>query len=206
MKSPLKPFTIIAFLLLTFHIFSQEKRPNDISLSLSYIPPIAVSSNWEFSLFPVFANVEANIHYKPFNFISFSSGLGYFVAQETYAAPPLPSSSEAYTVSKVRSSLFRIPLQVNYHIQSAPEKTDCYFKVVYTNGILVSKIRRYDNEEFLSGDRSYSYEPSVGIGIGSVFFKRKSVGMILEGTIEKLLRHDSYKDATLYSLKIGIVI
>lgn len=50
------------------------------------------------------------------------------------------------------------------------------------------------------------YRPSVGLGIGGIFLKNKPVGLIVEGTIEKTLRWETFSNATYYSLKIGIVL
>ncbi len=73
--------------------------------------------------------------------------------------------------------------------------------------ISFTKFRSFENDELTSKRKSnYIYEPSVGIGIGSIFLKNKPVGMLLEGTIEKTLRWETFSKSTFYSLKIGIVL
>ena len=139
----------------------------------------------------------------PFDLISFSSGLGYLIAQEIQTPHPL---DESIDFNKVSMSIYRVPLQFNYHIFESLVNTDCYLKAVFTNGILVDKIRQYGNDELINKDKVYLYIPSIGIGIGSRFLKDKSLGIILEGMVEKHLRENSFKVSTWYSIKIGLVI
>jgi hypothetical protein len=100
----------------------------------------------------------------------------------------------------------RVPLQFNVHFSKAPLKTDGYLKAVYTNGLTFDKMVQYENDEATGTRRMSFYDPSIGIGIGSIFLKNKPVGIIVEGLIEKYLRFDSFKDATWYSIKIGVII
>ena len=72
--------------------------------------------------------------------------------------------------------------------------------------MIFDKNRSFENDELIRMNKSNSYEPSVGIGIGSIFLKNKPVGIIVEGTIEKYLRKYSLKYETWYSLKIGVVL
>jgi hypothetical protein len=198
-----------AVLLLSIGLFGQDTKSDVLSYSLSYITPYLISSDFlECEFAPIYLNVEANIHYKPFDRISFSSGLGYFTETETYgyinwgAPPDAPDYDHTATETN-----FRIPIQFNYHWWKSPDYPDWYFKAVYTNAISFTKFRSFENDELTSKRKSnYIYEPSVGIGIGSIFLKNKPVGMILEGTIEKTLRWETFSKSTFYSLKIGIVL
>ena len=85
-------------------------------------------------------------------------------------------------------------------------KTDYYLKAVYTNGLAIYKTIYYENDVATGTSRTSGYNPSLGIGIGSIFLKNKPVGIIVEGMIEKYLRFDSFNEATWYSKKIGVVI
>jgi hypothetical protein len=153
-------------------------------------------------------NVEANIHYKPFDRISFSSGLGYFTESETYGhiiwGAPRGEPKPYYTITEYN---FRIPIQFNYHWWKSPDYSDWYFKAVYTNAILYSMSRSFEDDELVRKRKSNNfYDPSVGFGIGGIFFKDKPVGLIVEGTWEKTLRWESFNEANYYSLKIGILL
>ena len=111
-------------------------------------------------------------------------------------------------------SNIRLPIQFNYHIKKSPDKSDCYLKGVFTNGVFSRKVRKFHNYEQTNKSKSYSYIPSVGVGIGSIFFRNRSMGLIVEGTVEKYLTSDSYanhifsplENSTWYSLKIGVVL
>lgn len=206
MKEPRKLLTFIAISMLSFGLFGQEKQTNHLSYSLSYIPPYLISYFDKTSFFVIPINFEANIHYKPFNRFSFTSGLGYFIMKDTQPVRSLPSEYDENKYIKISESSIRIPIQGNYHFLKSPNNTDWYLKAVYNNGIYFSKVREFENEELINKDKSYFYEPSVGLGIGSIFLKNKPVGIIVEGTIEKYLRHESFANSTWYSLKIGVVI
>jgi hypothetical protein len=196
-------------LLFSIGLFGQETKPSAFSYSLSYITPYLISSDFlECEFAPIYMNVEANIHYKPFDRISFSSGLGYFTETETYgyinwgAPPDAPDYNHTATESN-----FRIPIQFNYHWWKSPDYPDWYFKAVYTNAILFSMSRSFENDELIRKRKSDNYyNPSVGLGIGGIFLKNKPVGLIVEGTIEKTLRWETFSKSTFYSLKIGIVL
>jgi len=196
-------------LLLSMGMFGQHTKSDVLSFSLSYITPYLISSDFlECEFAPIYMNVEANIHYKPFDRISFSSGLGYFIKTETYrfiywGAPP--DRPDYYHTSTETN--FRIPIQFNYHWWKSPDYPDWYFKAVYTNAILFSISRSFENDELIRKRKSNNfYDPSVGLGIGGIFLKNKPVGLIVEGTIEKTLRWETFCEATYYSLKIGIVL
>ena len=72
------------FILLSIGLFGQDTKSDVLSYSFSYITPYLISSDADFEFEPIYINFEANIHYKPFDRISFSSGLGYFTETETY--------------------------------------------------------------------------------------------------------------------------
>jgi hypothetical protein len=197
---------VSGFLLFSIGLFGQENKPNALSYSLSYIPPSFASSEGEFFFVPFFLNFEANINYKPFEVISFTSGLGYLRYQEKMPGIQYFSPFDQNSYYNEGLSVIRIPMQINLHFIKVPTKTDTYLKVVYTNGIWFLKTTQYENDEITSIERTNSYEPSIGIGIGSIFLKHKKVGIIVEGTIEKYLRYDTFNNTTWYSLKIGVVI
>ena len=138
--------------------------------------------------------------------ISFTSGLGYLREQEKMPGIQYSSQIDQNSYYNIGMSVIRIPMQINLHLIKVPTKTDTYLKVVYTNGIWFFKTTQYENDEITSIEKTNSYYPSIGIGIGSIFLKHKKVGIIVEGTIEKYLRYDTFNDATWYSLKIGVVI
>ena len=202
---------VLTFLLLSMSMFGQDTKSEILSYSFSFLPPYLISYNGEFSFRTIPINLEANIHYKPGSRISYTTGLGYCIkAENHYVGWTTPD--DYYFRSTV--SNIRLPIQVNYHITKSPQKTDCYLKAVFTSGIFSEKVGKFHNYEQFNKRRSFSYIPSIGIGIGSIFFKNKSVGLLLEGTVEKYLTSDPYinrifsplKDATWYFLKIGVVI
>jgi hypothetical protein len=197
---------VATILLFSITLVGQDNKPSAFSYSLSYIPPSLLSSDGEFEFVPIYLNVEANIHYKPFDFISFTSGLGYYKDSEPLPLVYNSSSTEHSNYQDLHSSGLRLPLQLNIHFTKAPLKTDSYFKVVYTNGFIIHKIISYENDVATGTKYNSAYFPSVGLGLGGIFLKNKPVGIIVEGTIEKYFRYDLFKDATWYSLKIGVII
>jgi len=86
-------------------------------------------------------------------------------------------------------------------------------KAVFTNGIFSQTSRKFENYEQVNKDTEYSYEPSVGIGIGGMFFRNIPVGVLVEAMIEKYFPDVTFKDnffyplyhSTCYSLKIGVI-
>ncbi|MEN8250981.1 MAG: hypothetical protein ABFS32_18760 [Bacteroidota bacterium] len=206
MRTNRKSLAIIAFVMLSIGLFSQEQKSSPLSYSLSYLPPYLISSEGDFSFFPIYTNFEANIHYKPFDLISFSSGLGFFRYSEeipSYYIEKLIEYSRSY--SEAMSS-FRIPLQANYHFVRNPKRNDSYVKATFINRCWIEKVISYESDGIKATSRSVSYLPSVGLGIGAIFFKEKSIGLLLEGTVEKFLRFHSFTNSTMYSLKVGILI
>jgi len=189
-------------------MFGQDTKSDVLSFSLSYITPYLIYSDFlECEYAPVYLNVEANIHYKPFDRISFSSGLGYFIETETYGYINWGEPRDDDDYHKSTETNFRIPIQFNYHWWKSPDYPDWYFKAVYTNAILFSMSRSFENDELIRKRKSNSlYNPSVGLGIGVIFLKNKPVGLIVEGTIEKHLRYPQVNSGTWYSLKIGVVL
>jgi hypothetical protein len=197
---------ITAFILAVCNLLpGQEHKSSLLSYSLSYIPPYLISFEGEFEFFPIFTNFEANIHYRPFDYISFTSGIGYFIVQEIQP-DYTSSSSESTRTNKVTTSMVRIPLQCNFHLVESPDKSDSYLKAVYNNTFYINKVIHYDNDEKVGKDLTGGYYPSIGIGVGSVFLRHKPVGILLEGTVEKYLRFGDFKNSTWYYLKIGIII
>ncbi len=198
-------------LLLSVGLFGQDTKSDVLSYSLSYIPPYLTSWEGEFKFAPLYINFEANIHYKPGDRISYTTGLGYCIKAENHYVNW--TTPDDYFFESTVSNI-RLPLQVNYHIIKSPEKTDCYLKAVFTNVIFSKKVRKFHNYEQFNKSKSYSYVPSVGVGIGSIFLKNKPVGIIVEGTIERYLTFDSFtnyifyslENTTWYSLKIGVVL
>jgi hypothetical protein len=191
---------VATILLLSVSLFGQDTKSDVLSYSLSYIPPSLTSWRGEFEFAPTYINFEANIHYKPFDRISFSSGLGYSTTTETYQA----WFNEPDNYHTLTETNFRIPIQFNYHITKSPDKSDWYLKAVYTNGFFFYKVRSFGNGVLQVNNRFY--EPSAGIGLGSIFLKNKPVGIIVEGTISKHLSKYALKYETWYSLKIGVVL
>jgi hypothetical protein len=205
-------------LLLSVSLFGQDTKSDVLSYSLSYIPPSLTSRGGEFRFSPIYFNFEANIHYKPFDRISFSSGLGFSKTETRIPMNWNPSTDNYMTI--VESGI-RIPIQVNYHITKSPKKSDWYFKAVYTNGIFSSTVRSFENDELTTKSKTRFYEPSAGIGLGSIFLKDKPIGIIVEGTISKHLYNYKFSIVegtiskhlnkyaleyeTWYSLKIGVV-
>ena len=206
MKSLHRFWMVSGFLLFSIGLFGQENKPTALQYSLSYIPPSFASSEGEFFFVPFYLNFEANINYKPFEVISFTSGLGYLRDQEKIPGIQYSSQIDQNSYYNVGLSVIRIPMQINLHLIKVPTKTDTYLKVVYTNGVWFFKTTQYENDEITSIEKTNSYYPSIGIGIGSIFLKHKQVGIIVEGVIEKYLRFESFNDATWYSIKIGVTI
>jgi hypothetical protein len=199
---------VATILLLSVSLFGQDTKSDVLSYSLSYIPPSLISHDADFKFVPIYINFEANIHYKPFDRISFSSGLGYFTKTETYGFLNWGATPDDIDYDHTATETnFRIPIQFNYHWWKSPDYPDWYFKAVYTNGISFYTNRSFENDELIRKRKSNNfYTPSVGLGIGAIFLKNKPVGILLEGTIEKTLRWETFIEATYYSLKIGIVL
>ncbi len=201
---------VSVILLFSISLFGQENKPNQLSYSFSYLPPYLTSYEGEFSFKTIPINFEANIHYKSRARISYTTGLGYCIkAENHYVGWTTPDD---YYFRSIVSNI-RLPIQVNYHIIKSPEKTDCYLKAVFTNVVFSKKVLKFHNYEQTNKRKSYSYIPSIGVGIGSIFLKNKPVGLVVEGTLEKYLTSDSYinylfplENTIWYSLKIGVVI
>ena len=187
------------FLLFSLGLLGQENKPSAFSYSLSYIPPSLRSSDGETSFVPKNINLEANVQYKPFDRISFSSGIGYLRYCELLDPIPTSSTIEQGISYKLSSSALRIPAQFNFHFTKAPKRTDSYIKAVYTNGFTFTQVYEYENDVETDNYTQNNYHPSIGLGVGGIFFKNKPVGIILEGTIEKYLRWDTFNKATFYS-------
>jgi hypothetical protein len=205
MRNRLKYWILAAFVIVSIGLFGQGKKSSLLSYSLSYIQPTLISSQGEFEFAPIYLNVEANIHYKPFDFISFSSGLGYNkISGSTYISYS-SSTIERSNYQELFVSGMRLPFQVNLHFIKAPVKTDYYLKAVYTNELAFFKTVQYENDVATGTSRLSFYNPSLGVGIGCILLKSKPVGLILEGMIEKYLRFDSFNEATWYSLKFGVI-
>jgi len=206
MRTTRNLLTVIALTMLSIGLFGQDDKPRDISYSFSYLPPSLFISDGEFGWLPIYANFEANVHYKPFEVISFSSGLGYFRVTEEVPTYYIETMIEYNRSYRAAESILRIPLQANYHLVKAPKKTDSYIKVVYTNGFGFAKDIKYEDDGTTTTTRSTTYFPSLGLGVGAVFLKHKKVGILLEGTFEKYLRFGDFANSTFFSLKIGVVI
>ena len=208
MKTVKTLWLVPTFILLSIGLYGQDTKSDVLSFSLSYITPYLIYSDFlECEFAPIYMNIETNIHYKPFDRISFSSGLGYFIETETYGYINWgePRDDDDYHTSTETN--FRIPIQFNYHWWESPDYPDWYFKAVYTNAILFYMSRSFENDELIRKRKSNNfYDPSVGLGIGGIFFKNKPVGLIVEGTIEKTLRWETFSETSYYSLKIGIVL
>jgi hypothetical protein len=198
--------TFIAFSLLSIGLVGQNNNASQFSYSLSYIPPSLRTSDGETSFLPKNINLEANVQYKPFDRFSFSSGIAYIRYCDLQDLAPTSVTIEQDVSYMISSSAIRIPLQFNYHFIKAPQKIDSYLKAVYTNGFSFSQVHEYENDVETDNYSQNNYHPSAGLGIGGIFLKNKPVGIILEGTIEKYLRWDTFNMATFYSIKIGVVI
>ncbi len=200
---------VATILLLSVGMFGQDTKSDVLAYSFSYITPYLITTDFlECEFAPIYINFEANIHYKPFDRISFSSGLGYFTTTETYGYInwDTPPDAPDYYHTATESN-FRIPIQFNYHISKSPDESDWYLKAVYTNGISFTKSRSFENDILYRKRKSNNfYNPSIGLGIGSIFLKDKPVGILLEGTIEKTFRWETSNEATYYSMKIGILL
>lgn len=193
---------VATILLLSVSLFGQDTKSDLLSYSLSYIPPSLTSQGGEFRFAPIYINFEANIHYKPFDRISFSSGLG-FSKTENHMLMMWYPSPDNYLI--IKESGIRIPIQVNYHITKSPDKTDWYLKAGYTNGVFSTTVRSFENDELTAKSKVRFYEPSAGIGLGGIFLKDKPIGIIVEGTISKHLYKYALHNETWYSLKFGDV-
>jgi hypothetical protein len=198
--------TFILFSLFSSGVIGQETKSNQLSYSLSYITPYLVLGEGDIEFMPSWLNFEANIHYKPFDVISVSSGIFFLRSTETVPSHYIETMIENNRSYRAAESLLRIPLQINYHLVKAPKKTDSYIKAVYTNGFGFAKDIKYESDGTTTTSRSTTYFPSVGLGIGAIFLKHKTVGILLEGTFEKFLRFGDFTEKTLFSLKIGVII
>ena len=163
----IKTLWLVATILqLSVGMFGQDTKSDVLAYSFSYITPYLISTDFlECEYAPVYLNVEANIHYKPFDRISFSSGLGYFTETETYGhinwGAPLGEPEYYHTVTEYN---FRIPIQFNYHISKSIDKSDWYLKAVYTNGIIFNMSRSFENDILIRKRKSNNfYNPSVGL-------------------------------------------
>lgn len=206
MKRLQRLFLCAVLAIFSISLFGQEDNSKDFSYSFSYIPPYLFLSQGDFGFLPAYANFEANIHYKPFDRVSLSSGLGYFRIYDELPEYYIETMIEYGRSHQESVSNFRVPLQANYHIVKSPNKTDCYIKGVFTNEIFTDKLVKYETDGTTSTSRSASYYPSIGLGMGAIFRKHKDVGILLEGTIEKFLRSGNFKNSTFLVFKIGVVI
>jgi hypothetical protein len=210
MKTVKTLWLVFTLLQLSVGLFGQDTKSKMLSYTFSFIPTYLTSYHGEFSFRTIPINFEANIHYKPGNRISYTTGIGYFRKAEDHFVVWTTPNEYFYeeTVSNIR-----FPIQFNYHIIKSPKKTDCYLKAEFTNGIFSRRIEKYERYEQVNDETRISYQPSVGIGIGNLFLRHKRVGIILEGTIEKYLRSESsinstgypIYETTWYSMKVGIV-
>jgi len=125
MKTVKTLWLVPTFILLSIGLYGQDTKSDVLSFSLSYITPYLISSDFlECEFVPIYMNVEANIHYKPFDRISFSSGLGYFIETETYRyinwGEP-PDDDDYHTSTETN---FRFPIQLNYLRCKLPDYPD----------------------------------------------------------------------------------
>ncbi len=206
MSEPFKILTFIALSLLSIGLLGQENKAKQLSYSFSYITPYLILGEGDIEIAPMWLNFEANIHYKPFDVISFSSGIFFLRGTETVPSYHIETMIENNLSYRAAETLLRIPLQANYHLVKAPEKTDSYIKAVYTNGFGFAKDVQYESDGTTTTSRSTSYFPSVGLGIGAIFLKHKTAGILLEGTFEKFLRFGDFSEKTFFSLKIGVIL
>ena len=91
-------------------------------------------------------------------------------------------------------------------MNKSPVKTDTYVKTVYNNALILQRVIEYENDVRIGKDFNSGYYPTIGIGLGAILLKQKSVGILLEATIEKNLRFGGIKNSTWYSIKMGIVL
>jgi len=70
--------------MLSLGLWCQENNTKQLLYSFSYIPPYLFSYQGEFLFASKPINFEANIHYKPYDRISFTTGLGYYTWTETH--------------------------------------------------------------------------------------------------------------------------
>ena len=171
MRKARKLTTFIAFSLLSIGLLGQDNNSSQFSYSLSYIPPSLRTSDGETSFLPKNINLEANVQYKPFDRFSFSSGIGYIRYSELQDLVPTSTTIEQGVSYKIASSALRIPVQFNYHFTKDPQKIDSYLKAVYTNGFNFSQVYEYENDVEIDNYSQNNYHPSIGLGIGGVFFK-----------------------------------
>ena len=146
MRIRLTYWFLAAFLIVSIELCGQEKKSSLLSYSLSYIQPTLISSQGEFEIVPIYLNVEANIHSKPFDFISFSSGLGYNKVSGSTHINYSSSTIERSNYQELFVSGIRLPFQINLHFTEAPVKTDYYLKAVYTNELTLYKTVHYEND------------------------------------------------------------
>jgi len=196
--------TLAILVLISLSSLGQESNNSKTSFSFSYVTPYVVLSDWELGVLPVLLNTEANIHYKPFEKISFSTGIGFLRHAEKYNGYPL-SMGEEHSLKKV-SHFIRVPIQTNFHFNRNPGKADSFAKLVFNNILFLDRVAYFENDITISKEKSISYIPAIGLGVGTHFRRDKPVGILLEGLVEQHLRFDDYSDGIWCSVKIGIII
>jgi hypothetical protein len=99
-----------------------------------------------------------------------------------------------------------LPLQTNFHFKRNPGKTDSFAKLVFNNILFLDKVAYFENDIATSEEKSISYIPAIGFGVGTRLRRDKPLGILLEGVVEKHLRFDGYSDGIWCSAKVGIII
>jgi hypothetical protein len=186
-------------------LFAQEENDDKLSVSISWTPQVfwLIDGDFDFGAFPI--DFESLIYYKPFDRLSFATGLGYL--RTSLSGPGVKASS---SIDNSMSydwviNTYRIPVQIDYHLSALPEKNDSYLKAVFTNSIMVDKTIQYENDVLISKHSELRYLPSIGLGIGSFLRTDRTIGIQVEGVAETYLRRDLLGKMYVFRLKLGIL-
>jgi len=188
------------------NLIAQGENVDRISYSISWTPSISFVDEGEFIFHIIPVDFESLIHYKPFQQLSFASGLGY--QRTAMSGPGLSMASSVIDNSlsyKLIVSNYRIPMQISFHFQDNLLKTDTYIKVEYINNIISDRTIHYENEVQSSQDIEILYRPSIGLGLGSFLRTDKAIGIRIEGGVDTYLRKGMFAKLYEIKVKVGIV-
>jgi len=207
MKKLIKIGSILLLCTLSLNLSAQEKKDKIISYSISWTPEYWGPNDGKFrfdAMLPI--NFESLVHFKPFRSLSCASGLGYKRdINKGLSWPELSiiDTDKSYTwiINK-----FRVPVQVYYHFSKGMTRFDPYLKTEFINEFNFSNMTYYEND-IVSSKQSYSYYDSyLGVGFGNIFRADKSIGIIVEGSLNTVLDKDVLFDMYILKIKLGVLI
>lgn len=207
MKKLIKIGCILFLCTFSFYLSAQEKKDKSFSYSISWTPEHWGPNDGKFRLDAVSPiNFESLIHFKPLRSLSFASGFGYKKdINKGVSWPELSIIDTDKSYTWIVDNL-RVPVQVYYHFSKGMKRFDPYLKTEFINEFNFSNIKYYEND-IVSSKHSYSYYDSyLGVGIGNIFGADKSIGIIVEGSLNTVLDKDVIFEIYILKIKLGLLI